>query len=1480
MKRTIRHLVVDIGKRVAAVFICMALLLSTIGPKQAKAAGVKRHIVMVLETSGSSNFYNSDKTQILYTADSPIVEVKEAALKFADSLKNSKDDVYVSVISYGDYAYTVCDFTNDYDELKTSIQSMYQIGGVKNLGHALETAQEQLNSVADAASIKSLILVSSGLTSGGEYNNTGHWSGSSVGGNWRNSDNLIYLYAYANVAYEYAESIKRSGTKIYSIGITKMMNECPESVRPVAQLFQNVLRDIASENCYYPVYDIDEFTFKFGQMTQEIVAGTAGESDYASINGMADYRTKYYFQDDYFEKGASVYNPSLATMSMCLAMSAFKAQGITDMLQFENAYDLLSDIGFEDIEANPDFYNDPNVDTMGVIVAHKTISNADGRFTLIALATRGAGYHNEWAGNFKVGLAGNHEGFTSAKDVARNFLEWYITKYGNKFEGRVKLWMTGFSRAAATVNLLAGELTNEKKLGQRNTITFGKEDLYAYCFEPPRGLNTSVCLKEDAKTYTNIHNILNPNDFVPKVAMEDWGFIRYGVDEPVIPDMRRDANYNKKAAKMMSYYSAIGGKAINDSFARLSEYENQLDAVFERIVAKAREGYWILCKPALDRAIGNPEEMFETMWNANENTFRTNLAYDYYWGKTSSTTMGVTVDFRKIDGYGMFPTAYDFIAGLYEMRRIATAYNAGTAGYHLTDTISKIDLYYQKNYNGNLQTVKGVLNYLGKDYTIDFSKTQGEDLTDALKIVTDALNSRSNYYNLVQPGLASVLEEVFKEGGQFDGRELKFLSPLGIVWGIAEGIQLIVSGKLSLNTDMVYASVLNKLKSQGIDIDNLLPKEERKNFLKGIRLIAQGVVDFVGTQEGTDLILSLYNQPSNIPMAHYPELCLSWLKSMDSNYSASNTKEYSPTKSRIIYINCPVDVVAKASNGMTVAKFTDDFVKGDESVVLCGVNSDGAKLMYLPTNEEYTVSITAREDCTMSFSVNEKDADEVCDYIENYYDLPMKKGETITVSLPQEFFEDEEGNVTYIEGDNVLKSKNRTVEADVILRGEDAKAALYTVTVENDNAAGGTCTGGGEYVLGNYAMVSAAEYEDCAFIGWYEGDELVSTEREYRFSVTGDRVLSAHFEGESAYGRNGIFRATISAGENGYVASGDDYGTEIAVNALDGYVFEVTAVSKPGYEFDGWEVDGNCTISDAASPTTEITLIDGDVTLIAKFKKYTGEGPTDPTDDPTKPTDDPTKPTDDPTKPTDDPTKPTDDPTKPTETTETGNEEIVAINGVNVSYRTDSSWTGGYNGSITITNNSGRDINDWKMVFDMNGSIAGFWNAEIVKNENGQYFVKNVGWNGKLAKGQSITIGFTAVGNSVVAPANFRVYEKTVQSTGTGTGTGEGESTGTGATCSVEFKTTATWNGGCNGELVITNTSGTALKNWQVTFTCTGQVNSVWNGRIVSRNGQTYVVGDDGSHSTIAPGATIRIGMNLNANGSGAYPKGFTISGK
>ena len=1434
MKVSIRNRVTDLGKRIAAVAICVAMVLSVIGPWKAKAAsGVKRHIVLVLDTSGASNFYDSTQTTLLYSASSPMAEVKEAATKFVSSLSSSSDDVYISIISYGDSAVKVCDFTNDYATVRSKLQSLGSVGGRKNMTAALTLAKEQFDSVANEGSVTSLILVSPGMVDGGDYVTSGHWSTNDTGGRWQNSNTGVKIVYYSNAAYQRAEEIKAGGTKIYGIGMTKMMDQCPDSVKDVAQLFQNVLRDISSDGCYYPVYDVKDFVFTFGQMAQDIVSGKAGTFKYNSING-GDYTGNYYFEDDYFATSAKKYNPSLATMSLCLAMATFASSEHSRAQQFVNSKDLLLACGFEDIVPNDNFTETPNVDTMGVIIGRKDILTADGEFTLLALATRGAGYGNEWAGNFNVGLTGNHQGFTLAKNEALSHLNWYVDQFGSTFKGTVKIWLTGYSRAAATVNLLAGEISHDRKIGTNGQVSLTTDGIYAYCFETPRGLNTLVVPSATAMSYTNIHNIVNPNDFVPKVAMSEWRFTRYGVTEDVIPSMKTDAHYNNKAAKMMASYSAIGGDTINESIASVSDYENHQSEVFAGIVEcakqvfraelsrtsgpRSREG-WAIVQNAID-AFDDPNgERQKKLW------------HDWFSGAMTSKIDNSQLDFRDCPGYGMFSNAYDYLKGLAEMRRIQLNYYAGpTSNAVLTDKISKIDLFHVRSYSGDLTTIKGLYNLYDNydNYTPDYSVKQGEALNNVLNRITHHLNGRSTYYDKIQEGVKAILREYYNSNGAFatvnfhdDDFDIK--KALGGNWQIlCLAASLAFGTDVSDNAETIYDNLLDYLNDFGLNTSQVLTSSEREKLKEGVAVIVEAVAESVKSKEISDQLLSLIFGYETIPMAHYPELCLAWLQSQDSNYAVGNKKNYVPNAYRTIYINCPVDVVVKDSQGVIVSAFKDDETQDTEGYVLSGVTADGAKRVYLPLNEGYTVTITAREDCTMSFSVNKADLDDVCEYIENYYDISMKKGEVVTVSLPQEFFVDDEGNVSVIEANNVLTTKNGTVEADVILRGDDAREALYTVDVANANEAGGICSGGGDYVLGAYAKVTAAEYEDCEFLGWYEDNELLSTEREYRFRVTGNRQLSAHFEGESQYGQNGVFTATLVAEEGGYVIP------NTVIRALDGYPFEVTAVEGFGYEFDGWVADGNCTIVNPNELTTEVILIDENVTLTAKFKKASGDGPIGPDD-------------------------PVDD-------------TPAHIDGVVVTYRTDSTWTGGYNGSITITNNSGHDITDWAMAFDMNANIAGFWNAEITKAENGRYTVKNGGWNKKIAAGQTITVGFTVAGNTVMSPSNFCVYELKNQAGN--------------AACNAEFKTTSTWNGGCVGEIIITNTSDSALKDWKVTFTCTGHVNSVWNGRILSQSGTTFVVGDDGSHAQIAPGASIRIGVNLNANGSDAYPKDFAVSGK
>lgn len=69
------------------------------------------------------------------------------------------------------------------------------------------------------------------------------------------------------------------------------------------------------------------------------------------------------------------------------------------------------------------------------------------------------------------------------------------------------------------------------------------------------------------------------------------------------------------------------------------------------------------------------------------------------------------------------------------------------------------------------------------------------------------------------------------------------------------------------------------------------------------------------------------------------------------------------------------------------------------------------------------------------------------------------------------------------------------------------------VSVSASPANGGTVTGGGTYEQGSLCTVTALANKGYTFINWIEGSDVVSTNANYTFNVTGNRTLVANFTG-------------------------------------------------------------------------------------------------------------------------------------------------------------------------------------------------------------------------------------------------------------------------------------------------------------------------------------------------------------------------------
>lgn len=126
---------------------------------------------------------------------------------------------------------------------------------------------------------------------------------------------------------------------------------------------------------------------------------------------------------------------------------------------------------------------------------------------------------------------------------------------------------------------------------------------------------------------------------------------------------------------------------------------------------------------------------------------------------------------------------------------------------------------------------------------------------------------------------------------------------------------------------------------------------------------------------------------------------------------------------------------------------------------------------------------------------------------------------------------------------------------------------MYDLNIEVVSAAGttgsGEVTGAGRYKRGSLVTIVASPSSGSGFVGWYEGDALISNEQVYRIEVKKNTNLKAIFNGSSTKVKvsvtvNPAGKATIS-GEGMY---------SINTQAT------LQCVPVTGYGFDYWEIDG------------------------------------------------------------------------------------------------------------------------------------------------------------------------------------------------------------------------------------------------------------------------------------------------------------------
>ena len=263
-------------------------------------------------------------------------------------------------------------------------------------------------------------------------------------------------------------------------------------------------------------------------------------SDKVTTGSEVEFKMDY----SWFFGNNTEYNKNLSITSSLYAAAVYQPSKlrITDSsgehtTKGENFYDVLEYFGMDDAKTYNlvDMYNDKHVSEVGL--GHRKVLFGNKTKNVIAVTVRGTnGTIEEWSSDFDIGnkadfgkekdwkVFDHHMGF----DIPANRIMYIIDDYIKDCELDPKecvYWITGHSRGAAIANIIGAHYEDEGK--EAFTYTYASPNTVMF-IEEEKEESPNATTRKKPEEYKTIFNIVNGNDFVPRLPMTQWGYKKYG----------------------------------------------------------------------------------------------------------------------------------------------------------------------------------------------------------------------------------------------------------------------------------------------------------------------------------------------------------------------------------------------------------------------------------------------------------------------------------------------------------------------------------------------------------------------------------------------------------------------------------------------------------------------------------------------------------------------------------------------------------------------------------------------------------------------------------------------------------------------------------------------------------------------------------------------------------------------------------------
>ncbi|MCR4642467.1 MAG: cellulose binding domain-containing protein [Lachnospiraceae bacterium] len=225
-------------------------------------------------------------------------------------------------------------------------------------------------------------------------------------------------------------------------------------------------------------------------------------------------------------------------------------------------------------------------------------------------------------------------------------------------------------------------------------------------------------------------------------------------------------------------------------------------------------------------------------------------------------------------------------------------------------------------------------------------------------------------------------------------------------------------------------------------------------------------------------------------------------------------------------------------------------------------------------------------------------------------------------------------------------------------------------------------------------------------------------------------------------------------------------------------------------------------------------------------------------------------------------------------------------------HRVISSWDGGYQGEIELSNLSNEKMTDWNItiitpnqITDMWGGFLSISDSEDDGEDEYHYSVNPENYNSQICSGDNVCIGYISNGAADMMDISAECYfgaseiitpaEDDIEGGQTSEELTGGIYIGDGYR--VEVQIPQVWDHAYNLKMLITNTSEEVIHNWGFMLESTDSISGLYNALEISEHDGVRIFKNAGYNQDIPIGSTIEVGYTAFYEESSDIPDEFSL---